>query len=362
MATLLRKSFPATLKGIDADQGIVEAFVSVFGVIDHAKERVMPGFFRESLQKKLPKGVWMHDWSSPVAKTLSAEEIPAGDSRLPDPIRRYGGLLVRGQFNLETQRGREAFSDIKGRYVDEFSFGYLVEKSRWNPQDDCTELLKGEIFEWSPVLVGCNPATLLVGVKKMPEVKGQYLGEYAESAATMRAILSAWESLCYGPLSDAVWGDDEATMDERETTIAGALTEFSDLCSRIFRGIMTSSDDEKAAQQAALKTLWPRAAADTDGPESGLSHSRAEAAASAVTAGIEEARLHLNARATQRRPLSRADQERLAALKGLLGEWITEVGKLQAVGKDIPAILQRARLNELRRKARQRAPLLPRGD
>ena len=97
-----RKSFAAqNVKVASKEEGIVEAIVSVFGVVDHAKEVVLPGFFAESIARKLPAGVWSHDWTQPVAKTLEARELLPGDELLPESIRDNGGLYIKGQFNLE---------------------------------------------------------------------------------------------------------------------------------------------------------------------------------------------------------------------------------------------------------------------
>src|SRR6266496_2210976 len=163
-----RKSFPAFDVKTDADQGLVEAIVSVFGNVDNGGEVVEPGFFKDSLAERMPKGVWMHDWKTPVAKTLVAEELLAGDSRLPSELTSLGGAYVKAQFNLETQRGREAFSDIKFGLVDEYSIGYKVLEDRWETKSGgkaVRHLLKGRWFEWSPVLVGMNDRTATVAVK-----------------------------------------------------------------------------------------------------------------------------------------------------------------------------------------------------
>lgn len=163
---LQRKSYAGLVKTVSATQGIAEMFVSVFNVIDADNERVLPGFFKASLARKMPKGVWMHDWKQPVAKTLDARELAPGDSRLPDKIRSYGGLYVKGQFNLDTQRGREAFSDLTFGTVDEFSIGFTTEKSRAGDKAGVRDLVEGTLHEWSPVLVGACPETMLVGTKR----------------------------------------------------------------------------------------------------------------------------------------------------------------------------------------------------
>ncbi|MFH0891332.1 MAG: HK97 family phage prohead protease [Candidatus Falkowbacteria bacterium] len=136
----------------DADQGIIEAYVSIFDNIDLVGDIIRRGAFVESLRKKLPKGVWMHNWEEPVAKTLVAEE----DDK---------GLFIRAQFNLETQRGRESFSDIKFGIIDEFSIGFKILDYEWDENDNRI-IKKVRLYEWSPVLAGANPDTELINVKK----------------------------------------------------------------------------------------------------------------------------------------------------------------------------------------------------
>lgn len=164
---LERKVFRAYEVKASQPDGVIEAIVSVFNNEDEGKDIVRPGFFQKSLERKLPKGVWMHDWAQPVAKTLVAEEWQAGDSRLPLKLRDLGGLYIKGQFNLETQRGKEAFSDIAFGIIDEFSIGYVATKVMWNEENYTRELIEGDLYEWSPVLAGMNPETMLLSAKSL---------------------------------------------------------------------------------------------------------------------------------------------------------------------------------------------------
>lgn len=174
---LKRFTFEAEVKAAEPELGVVEAIVSVFGITDRGRDRMCQGFFVKSLKAKLPKGVWMHDWTQPIAKTLVAKELPPNHPLLPDKIKKYGGLYIKGQFNLETQRGREAYSDLKFGIVDEFSIGFRVIKEQWNSEEKVRDLLEGELFEWSPVLVGMNQLTETISVKSE-------LGQESKSKAT----------------------------------------------------------------------------------------------------------------------------------------------------------------------------------
>lgn len=172
------KSLPVEYK---ADgEGTVEAFVSVFGNVDSYGDRVMLGAFADSISQKLPKLVWQHELKRPVGKTIAAEEIPAGDARLPERLKDYGALYVKGLFNLNTTDGKDAYEHIKFGSVDEYSFGY--EEVETTPLADGTkELNKVNIIEWSPVTVGANPMTMTSNVKAMT------LEEKLDVAATLIA-------------------------------------------------------------------------------------------------------------------------------------------------------------------------------
>jgi HK97 family phage prohead protease len=158
-----RKTFEFQVKA-EGDSGVIEAIVSVFNNVDSYGDRVKYGFFDDSLKTKLPKGVWAHDWKTPVAKTLEARELMPGDAMLPDSLKDLGGLYIRGQFNMNTQRGRETYSDIKEGIIDEFSIGYSVVEETF-AQDGARELVKGKLYEWSPVLFGANSQTALISAK-----------------------------------------------------------------------------------------------------------------------------------------------------------------------------------------------------
>ncbi|MDA3839909.1 MAG: HK97 family phage prohead protease [Patescibacteria group bacterium] len=136
--------------------GIIEAYVSIFNNIDLDGDIIKRGAFADSLKVKYPKGVWMHDWSIPIAKTLKAEEDDEG-------------LLIRAQFNLETQRGKEAYSDIKFGIIDEFSIGFKILDYEWDENDNRI-IKKVKLYEWSPVLAGANPKTRLLYIKSLEKV------------------------------------------------------------------------------------------------------------------------------------------------------------------------------------------------
>lgn len=162
-------------KVLDDDQGIVTALVSVTGVEDEVKDIIIPGSYAKTLAARTPKGVWSHTWETPVSKTVQAEELMPGDTRLPKKQRNgeawpkeAGALLVETQFNLDTQRGREAFSDVKF-FGDEqeWSIGYSVPVggAKIDPKTGTRYIKEIDLFEYSPVLFGAMPLTTTTSSK-----------------------------------------------------------------------------------------------------------------------------------------------------------------------------------------------------
>lgn len=162
---ILRKSLGYSLKAANESDGILEAIVNTLTLVDRTDERTMPGIFNESISKKLPRGVWHHRWDQPIAKTLEASEIPAGDSRLPEESRAYGGLYIKAQFFPDIEDSWQAFLKIKAGLIDEFSIGYRMIETSYNQEEEVLNLIKGEWYEWSPVLVGANQATSVLSIK-----------------------------------------------------------------------------------------------------------------------------------------------------------------------------------------------------
>jgi len=167
---LERKSYKASVQS-SGDSGEITALVSVFNNIDRAKEVVRPGAFKASLEKRKPKGVWAHDWTKPIAKTLEATETPEG-------------LVIKGQFNLDTQAGREAYSNIKFGIIDSFSIGYSIVKESRDKEKGTRNLDELELFEWSPVLVGMNEDTRLLSIKNAVATSGEHMSATADKSVS----------------------------------------------------------------------------------------------------------------------------------------------------------------------------------
>lgn len=153
---------------VDEAQGIVECFVSGVGNKDSVGDIVLPGAFEASLRRRKPRVVWGHDWNSPIGKVLEIYEVPASDPRLPRKMKQagIGGLFAKVQFNLQSERGRQAFADVSFFGEDqEWSIGYKTLDAVYDNERKANLLREVELYEVSPVLHGANSLTGTISIK-----------------------------------------------------------------------------------------------------------------------------------------------------------------------------------------------------
>ncbi len=167
---LLIKANPGQIN-IDEAQGIVECFVAGIGNKDSVGDVIQPGAFTESLKRRRPRVVWGHNWNDPIGKVLEIYEVGPNDARLPEKMKRagIGGLYAKVQFNLNTDKGREAFASVAFFGNDqEWSIGYKTINATFDPGRQANILREVELYECSPVLHGANQLTGTISVKADP--------------------------------------------------------------------------------------------------------------------------------------------------------------------------------------------------
>lgn len=164
----------ATASVVDLDdEGVVVALVAVSAIRDDVNDIIEVGALGRSIERRQIKVVSHHDWSMPIGRVESAEELLPLDRRLPRDVLDAGGggLMVTARLNLATARGREDFADIKffGTGASSglgWSIGYVV------PEGGATVDTTGvrrihelDVFECSPVLFGAAPLAQSVAWK-----------------------------------------------------------------------------------------------------------------------------------------------------------------------------------------------------
>jgi hypothetical protein len=113
-STLDYKAISATLN-VDEAQGVIECFAAAIGNKDSVGDIILPGAFTASLKRRNPRVVWGHNWNEPIGKVLEIYEVAPNDPRLPPKMKAagVGGLYAKTQFNLKSERGRQAFLDVQ---------------------------------------------------------------------------------------------------------------------------------------------------------------------------------------------------------------------------------------------------------
>lgn len=168
-------AFPEVKKA-DVDQGIVEHYISIFGIEDLGCDVVHLGAFTKTLaerggQIRVLDAHQRRSVLNVLGIPLELKEVPREE--LPSKIlERYpeatGGLWARTQFLMNTSEGRGAFERIKSGAVSEFSFGYDALDEDFDVSADGHEvrnLRTVRLWEYGPVLFGMNPGAMAIDAK-----------------------------------------------------------------------------------------------------------------------------------------------------------------------------------------------------
>lgn len=175
------KAFPATVTAIDEDQGIVEAIVNVFGIIDDGDDIVHSGAFTKTLSEngRRVRVLDSHNNRSAlsvVGRPVEMREVTRGE--LPSEILQQhpeatGGLYTKTQFLLNTPEGRGIFERIKAGALNEYSIGFDALDTDISKVDDpvtgkpkvVRNIRQCRLWEYSIVTFGMNQSTTTIGVK-----------------------------------------------------------------------------------------------------------------------------------------------------------------------------------------------------
>jgi hypothetical protein len=156
--TTLNFDRPFELKFL-SEAGVFEGYASVFNVTDSVNDVIVPGAFKESLNKfhemkRLPPLLWQHD---------SLEPIGAWREMYEDGH----GLFVKGELFVNTiPLAKEAYKLLKENVVTGLSIGYRVRDSHRDKKNGVRVLTQVDLLEVSLVTFPANDQARVSGVKK----------------------------------------------------------------------------------------------------------------------------------------------------------------------------------------------------
>lgn len=178
------KTVPAFLIKADAARGIVDAIVSVMGIIDLGDDIIHRGAYVKTITERVGKIRVLDNHQTfsvrnAVGRPIFLREI--GREELPTEIRQEypmatGGLLTSTQYMLDDEDSEAVFKRILNDFVNEYSIGFdIIRQDMSQTKDDegkvrvVRNIRELRLYEYSPVLWGMNQATATVDAKSDDE-------------------------------------------------------------------------------------------------------------------------------------------------------------------------------------------------
>lgn len=144
--------------------GVVEGYASTWDV-DRGNDVILRGAFAKTIARHVSEGrqvrmLWQHNGDQLIGG------FPAEKMREDER-----GLFVRGEINLETQAGREAYALAKQGVLSDFSVGFSIpsrDAVKYNDTGDrnVREIREVELWEVSMVGEPMNPNANVLAVKR----------------------------------------------------------------------------------------------------------------------------------------------------------------------------------------------------
>lgn len=154
------RAFTLSLKAT-GDDGTIEGYGSVFGVLDNWADVIEQGAFAASLAAHkaagtMPAMLWQHDADHPIGVWTEMVE----DSR---------GLRVKGQLALDTVKGQEARALLKMGAINGLSIGFISKQWSYDVDTDVRSLTEVDLWEVSLVTFPANEKARVTNVKSSPD-------------------------------------------------------------------------------------------------------------------------------------------------------------------------------------------------
>lgn len=205
MPPFLRKDYPLAerlapplelkLSAGSKDTGAVEGYASAFhGPPDSHGDIIAPGAFLRTITEHKGAGtapvmLWAHDQAQPIGRWIEMKE----DAH---------GLFVRGQFNLDTRRGRDAHAHVKAGDVSGLSIGYRVAPGGLRAGDNGAAILTDiDLREISVVALPSNQRAKLT-LSSKGELEDLLIKSGLSKKAAVRVVAGGWSALAGGSEPD----------------------------------------------------------------------------------------------------------------------------------------------------------------
>lgn len=169
----------AEVRTSDSEPGTFEAVVMRYGEIDTYNTIFDAGCFRESLEERMPRITWGHEWTDVIGRYVDHK-----DTR--ESLTLVGELdmgLTAGGIPA-VPRAHQAYEQLRSGTIDQFSVGFRRKPGGTTRDDDGRDhFTRAGLDEAALVLSASVPGTSLVGVRTVQGLRRQVPEEYLDHLA-----------------------------------------------------------------------------------------------------------------------------------------------------------------------------------
>lgn len=172
--------------------GQIEGIAAGFGdhLIDSYGDTIAPGAFGASLnahraRRTTPAMLWQHDQSEPIGLWTEVAEKPAG-------------LMVKGQLNLDTQRGQEALALLQQGAIKGLSIGFTVRKFEVR-KDGGRRITEAILWETSLVTIPARSEAAVTEIRSIRDLEQTLRNAGLPRAAATKVASGGWPALAKDP-------------------------------------------------------------------------------------------------------------------------------------------------------------------
>lgn len=236
------------------DDRTATGICAVHGNIDDGGDRSYPGVFGDFTVNGRPRAkfLWQHDSSMPPIATIDRVfEVSRAD--LPPAVLSYapqatGGTAVTRTY-LDTPRANEVLAALSAGALTEMSYAYEAKDWKYTSEGDrpVRELYKAEVYDFSDVNWGMNPATSADGSKGRP-----LFIEHDTVLAAVDGYIKRYQQLSELRAKEGrvLSGENRRRIEEAMAALDGAMAALRDL--------MMATDPQKTghAETNAIRIRW----------------------------------------------------------------------------------------------------------
>ena len=144
------------------DDGTIEGYASVFGVVDNWDDIIAPGAFAATIAEHkaagtMPAMLWQHYSDDPIGVWMDMAE----DAK---------GLRIKGKLCLETNCGKEAYALLKVGAISGLSVGFVTKAYTYDTETDIRTLTEIDLWEVSLVTFPANAKARVTNIKSSDDI------------------------------------------------------------------------------------------------------------------------------------------------------------------------------------------------